>query len=281
MKNRTLTLIVILIIISSGSISIYGWGKKGHKLVNTKAVEFLPEEMSAMLAWKDYIGEHASDPDIRKDTDTTEGPKHYIDIDFYPEFLDGKMIEDKEQLVQKYGIDTVVKMGLLPWATLNTYNSLIKSFQEKNRDKILIYISDLGHYVADGHQPFHTILNYDGQLTDQKGIHGRYESEMVNDYIDQITSSVSKGKIEYVSEPLDYIFDYLGRSNSFAPVIFNADKIAYEITNSHGSEDYYRLLWFRTKYVTTYQLSNASSVLVSFIYSAWVDAGKPDLDQLN
>lgn len=281
MINRILTFVIMFIMICSSCTSMYGWGKKAHKLVNVKAIEFLPDEMSEMLAWKDYVGEHSIDPDLRKDTDSTEGPKHYIDIDFYPEFLNGKMIEDREQLAQKYGAEKIVKMGLLPWATLDTYKMLEKSFKEKNRDKILIYISDLGHYVADGHQPFHTVLNYDGQLSDQRGIHGRYESEMVNKYIDEITSEVTKGKIEYISEPLDFVFDYLTRSNSFAPVIFDADKTAYEITSSHGSDDYYRLLWFRTKYVTTYQLSNASSVLASFIYSAWVDAGKPNLDKLN
>lgn len=279
MKSKQFILALALIFIVPSFN--FAWGKKAHKLVNTKAIEFLPDEMNLMKSWKDYLGEHASDPDIRRDYDSIEWPKHFIDIDYYPEFLNGKVIKDKSILIGLYGEETVVKMGLLPWATLETYDNLKKSFMEKNRDKVLIYTSDLGHYVADGHQPFHTLLNYDGELTDQKGIHGRYESEMVNAYIDQIASSIKTPNVGYVTEPLDFIFDYLTASNSSAPVIFNADKIAYEQTGSHGSDDYYRLMWFRTKYVTIDQLSNASGVLASLIYSAWIDAGKPNLNELN
>jgi len=281
MKSKQFVLVLALIFIIPSFNYTFAWGKKAHKLVNIKAIEFLPEEMILMKSWKDYLGDHASDPDLRKDMDSAEGPKHYIDIDYYPEFQKGKMIYDKEELISIYGAETVTKMGLLPWATFETYSKLVQSFMEKNRDKVLIYASDLGHYVADGHQPFHTLLNYDGQLSDQRGIHGRYESEMVNKYIDQIESSIKTQNVEYVSEPLNYIFDYLTASNSFSPVIFYADKLAYEQAGSHGSENYYRLMWFRTKYVTIEQLSSASRVLASLIYSAWIDAGKPNLSELN
>src|SRR4030042_3933584 len=106
--------------------------------------------------------------------------------------MNGRMIQDKNELISIYSEETVTKMGLRPWATFDTYNNLVQSFMQKNRDKVLIFVSDLGHYVSDGHQPFHTMLNYDGQLTDQKGIHGRYESEMVNRYIDQIANSIRR-----------------------------------------------------------------------------------------
>lgn len=283
MNNKSVTIALTIFFVLLGVACTFAWGNKAHKLVNEKAIEILPDEMSIMKSWKGYIVEHASDADIRRDngTDTTEEPKHFIDLDFYAEFLNGKMIKDKNKLISLYGEETVVKMGLLPWAILDTYNNLKKSFVEKNRDKILIFISDLGHYVADAHQPFHTILNYDGQLTDQRGIHGRYESEMVNRYIDQIANSLTIQNVRYISEPLNYIFDFLTASNSLTPVILTADKLAFEQTDSHGSDDYYRLMLFRTKSITIDQLSKAAGVLTSFIYSAWFDAGKPDLSELN
>jgi hypothetical protein len=281
MKSKSAIFVISCVIIISSFTSTFAWGKEGHKLINSKAIEFLPEEMNLMKSWKDYVSEHAPDPDTRKDSDSTERPKHYIDIDYYQEFLNGKMIEDKNQLISIYGEETITKMGLLPWATLETYNKLVQAFIEKNRDKVLIFTSDLGHYVADGHQPFHTMLNYDGQLTDQKGIHGRYESEMINRYIDKISNSVTTHPVIYVAEPLDYIFNFLTASNLYSPVIFSADKIAYEKAGSHGTDEYYRLMWFRTKHLTMEQISNACEALASLIYSAWVDAGKPDLSELN
>jgi len=261
--------------------STFPWGKKAHKLINQKGIELLPDEVSIMRSWKDYIGDHASDPDIRKDKDTTEGPKHFIDIDYYPEFLNGKMIQDKDELIALYGGETVTKMGLLPWAAIESYNKLVQSFREKNRDNIIIFSADLGHYIGDGHQPFHTCLNYDGQLTGQKGIHGRYESEMVNRYIDQISNSLTTREVKYVAKPLEYIFDFLTASNFYSPVIFNADRTAFAQSDSHGSDNYYRLMWFRTKNVTITQLSDAAGSLASLIYSAWVDADKPILGELN
>lgn len=282
MKIKIFVLAIILILSSSLNY-IFAWGNKAHRLINNKAIETLPEEMKTMRTWIDYISDHASDADIRRDngSDTTETPKHYIDIDFYDEFLNGNMIIEKDELISEYGEETVTKMGILPWATFETYNKLVQSFMEKNRDKILIYIADLGHYVGDGHQPFHTMLNYDGQLTDQKGIHGRYESEMVNKYIDKISNSIESRGIEYVKNPLAYIFEYLKVSNSVAPIIFNADKLAFKQAESHGNSDYYRLMWFRTDYITIDLLSNASGALASLIYSAWIDAGKPNLQELN
>jgi hypothetical protein len=276
-KPAAISLILALLFCAS----TFPWGKKAHKLINQKGIELLPDEMSIMRSWKDYIGDHASDPDIRKDKDTTEGPKHFIDIDYYPEFLNGKMIKDKNQLVSVYGEKTVTDMGLLPWATLDTYNNLKKSFLEKNKDKIQNFIIDLGHYVGDGHQPFHTNLNYDGQLTDQKGIHGRYESEMINSYIDQIASSFQAQAVRHITEPLDYIFDYITTTNSYSPIIFYADKMAFEQTKSHSGDEYKRMMWFRTKNLTNEQVSNASIVLASLIFTAWIDAGKPNLAELN
>lgn len=283
MKSKYFFFFILFHFLIINCYPVLGWGNKAHKLINEKAIEMLPDEMNQMKLWKDYIGEHASDADIRRDTriDTTEWPRHYIDIDFYPEFLNGNMITDKNELVSLYGEEKVTKMGLLPWATFTTYENLKKAFSELNRDKVLIYAADLGHYIGDGHQPFHTMLNYDGQLTDQKGIHGRYESEMVNEYFDQIEDTIKLHQIEYVTDPLNYIFDFLTRTNSFAEVIFIADKIAYDQTGKHGGNEYYRLLWFRTKYLTIDQISHAAESLASLIYTAWIDAGKPNLSELN
>lgn len=283
MKSKQQIALLTLIYFFINLNVAYSWGREAHKLINSRAVESLPDEMSLVKTWSEYLGEHASDADIRRDTkvDKDEWPRHFIDIDYYAEFLNGNMTQDKNQLISIYGEETVTKMGLLPWATFESYNRLVQSFIEKNRDKVLIFAADLGHYVGDGHQPFHTMLNYDGQLTDQKGIHGRYESEMVNRYIDQIKSSIKVQSVEYIRDPLNYIFEYLTVSNSVAPIIFNADQLAFKQAESHGNSNYYRLMWFRTKYITIDLVSNASGILASLIYSAWVDAGKPILAELN
>jgi hypothetical protein len=259
----------------------FPWGEEGHKLIASKAIDLLIQKIENIEQYNDFISEHSIDPDLRKDIDKTEGVKHYIDIDFYEEFFNGKMILDKNQLISLYGDSVVTKMGLLPWASFETFRNLTKAFKEMNRDKILIYASDLAHYVADAHQPMHTILNYDGQLTNQKGIHYRYESLMLEKYLDELGEETKGSEIIYVEEPLDYIFNYISNSCSLSEVLFASDKMASKRTGSTNNDEYYRLLWFGTKYVTKIQFESAYNSLASLLYTAWVDAGEPPVNEIN
>ena len=260
---------------------IYSWGEKGHQVISKNAVMLLPKEMASFNAWKDYMVEHASDADIRRKTDKTEAPRHYIDIDFYKEFLNGNMIENQDELISKYGDSTVTANGILPWTTQETLNSLTVALKEKNRDKALIYAADLGHYVADGHQPMHTTVNYNGQLTDQKGVHFRYEVTMVDMHIDTLEDVVDSSNINYIKDPLSFIFNYISNANSVNNVLLDADKLAHQETGSTESDDYYRIMWFRTKYVTEMQFKTAEEDLSSLLYTAWVNAGKPTFSDIN
>jgi S1/P1 Nuclease len=260
---------------------IYSWGEKGHALINKKAVEILPAYMNSFKMWKDYLSQHASDADFRKENDKSEGPRHYIDIDYYKEFLNGKMIESKDELVSKYGDSIVTSKGILPWATLETLNNLTEAFKEKNRDKILIYAADLGHYVADGHQPMHTVVNYNGQQTGQKGVHFRYEVTMIDKNIDTLSQITDTSNVKFVKNPLDFIFNYISNANSVNVVLLDADKSAHELTGSTESEDYLRIMWFKTSYVTQMQFRTAEQDLASLLYTAWINAGKPSFADIN
>ncbi len=153
--------------------------------------------------------------------------------------------------------------------------------KEKNRDKALIYAADLGHYVGDGHQPMHTIMNYNGQMTGQKGIHFRYESIMVDSNLTEINKDFDSEKAKYVGKPLDFIFNYISDANSAADLLFAADEFAYKQTNSRKDESYYKLLWFRTRYITEIQIENSARDFASLFYSAWIDAGKPSFDDIH
>lgn len=272
---------LFLVVIILPMSFVYPWGAKGHTVINENAVEILPKEMNSFKVWKDYLGQHASDADIRRETDKSEAPRHYIDIDFYKEFLNGKMIEKKEELISKYGDSTVTSNGILPWATLQTLNNLTEAFKEKNRDKILIYAADLGHYVADGHQPMHTTVNYDGQFSNQKGVHYRYEVTMVDMHIDTLQQIIDTSNVNFISDPLNFIFKYISNANTVNVVLLDGDKLAHSISGSTESDDYYRIFWFRTKYVTETQFKTAEEDLASLFYTAWVNAGKPDFNNIN
>ncbi|HVO75362.1 MAG TPA: hypothetical protein VMT35_15135 [Ignavibacteriaceae bacterium] len=278
MKNKLFVIVSILLLNNSAS---FPWGAEGHKLITKKAIENLPPELKELKRWEEIFIDRSNDADKRKESDKSEGPKHFIDIDYYREFQDGRMIEDKDKLVKIYGDNTVIKTGILPWATFETYEKLIKAFMEKNKENMLTYISDLAHYVEDGHQPMHTLVNYDGQLSGQKGVHYRYESEMVDMHLDELSNSFDSCGTKIITNPLDFIFDYITEANSYSDLLFSADNFAFKQCGSREGSEYYRLLWFKTKYITEAQFRNAGRDLVSLIYSAWIKAGRPDVAAVN
>lgn len=268
-----------LLLISLAASVLLGWGNEGHKLINKKAIDLLPAEMSDFMKYQDYISMHAPDPDDRKKEDSTEPNKHYIDIDFYKEYNNGTLLRNKEELHKIYG-DSVNTLGVLPWATIETFNNLSKAFVERDRDKVLILAADLGHYVADGHQPMHTMVNYNGQLSGQKGIHMRYEVEMVDKYLDQLVNNYTNCSVKKIDEPLEFVFGYISNSNSVAEVIYDADLDLLQ-KYSVNQDEYLRLLWFRTNYITKILINTAAEDFASLLYTAWLNAGKPSLNELN
>lgn len=275
MKFKSLFLLLVI------AAAAFGWGEDGHKLITKNAVRLLPAEMKFFKNYEIYLIEHSLDADKRRKDDPSEFPKHFIDIDFYEEFNQGRMPINRSLLTEKYGDSVVTQMGILPWVTLQTFENLTKALKEKNRDKILILSADLAHYVEDGHQPMHTVLNYDGQLTGQKGLHARYESKMVTKYLDEIKFEHDSSKIHHINNPLQFIFSYITDANSLNPVIMAADNHAGSLAGSKDNDEYYRLLWFRTEYLTNIQIQNASNALASLLFTAWINAGKPSLNDIN
>lgn len=280
MKNRFLIGIIILTNIFFYTSSVFPWGDKGHKLISKKSVLFLPASMKSFVKWGSYLEEHAPDPDLRKRVDKSEAPKHFIDIDFYKEFLSGNMVEDEDSLIAKYGKEEVTKQGLLPWATLETLENLTKAFKDKDKNSALKYAADLGHYVADGHQPMHTVMNYNGQLTNQKGVHARYEITMVDDHLKELDESFDPQPVKRIKNPRSFIFNYIEDANSVCNVLMDADNFAFDQAKKRTGGKYYNLMWFRTKYITEIQFNNAAKDFAALLYTAWVNGGKPSFSKM-
>ena len=255
--------------------TMYGWGDEGHKLITDKALHALPSEMKTFSPWFDFITTHCVDPDNRKRDDKTEGAKHYIDIDYYKEYNKGNFQENFDSLSAMYGKDVVTKQGVLPWALQNTYHALVEAFRSHNAAKTKVMMADLAHYVGDAHQPMHTTVNYDGQLSGQKGVHSRYEIYMVNKHYNELAAKVIPGQAAPVKEITKFVFDCIYESNSLLPIVMMADTSAANETNKNYNEEYYRLLWFKTQYATVSEMKNGAERLASLFYTAWLEAGTP------
>jgi hypothetical protein len=271
---RTLLFLSLLI---NCSCSSFGWGDPSHKKINSHIFLFIPSEMSFLSSWADSLSYHALDADARKTTDPTEAYKHYIDIDNYLEFLSsGTISEDLSANVTLHGQTFIDNNGILPWATLTAYDSLVKCFKRKDWHKAMLFATDLGHYVGDGHNPLHITANYNGQLSvpSQVGLHSRYESHMMTRYLDQI--NISAATINITVNVRSYIFSYLYQNYRYVDSILKADEYAQIISTSYN-DLYYQLLWQKCGYFTKMLLNNGSKNLATLIYTAWCEAGKPTM----
>lgn len=275
--KRIITLFFLFILLFFIVTEIIAWGGVGHSLINRNSTRHFPDEMAGYKLWSEFLALHASDADYRKGSDPNEGNKHYIDIDNYPEFLAGNFPFSIDTLINRYGWNYVWQQGILPWATKNTLDSLTVALQNHEWDKAKLLAADLGHYVADGHQPLHITRNYDGQFTNQRGIHSRYETQMINQFQNELTFSTET--IQYVSDPVSFIFDYLFESYSFLDDLLRADSLAKSIAGNTNSTTYYNSLWQQTNVFTKYLFKKASVRLGSLIYTAWFNAGSPQLPQ--
>jgi hypothetical protein len=229
--------------------------------------------MSVFINAGSYFGQHASDADTRKGKDPTEAPKHFIDIESYAAFAN--LTPNLDSLRSIYGASNVTTIGILPWATVQTYDSLVASLRRGAIARAESIAADLGHYVGDGHQPLHVTVNYDGQLTNNDGVHSRYETTMINTYAAQL--SVTPVPAAYVNNRFAYVMAYLLVSNSLADSVLRADTGAKSVSGWNGSGTtpaaYTSELWNRTRSLTQREMQGATVALADLWYSSWVDAG--------
>ncbi len=270
MKRNTIQSVLMFAMI----LLLCSWGEKGHQKINGSASQNFPARLNRYNGWSEKLAEHGSDPDKRRRTDPTEDIKHYIDIDAYSDFLQtNRIVEGKEEAFNKYGEEFIKKNGTLPWVTDSTYQELVKQFRAKEWSKAVLTAADLGHYVADGHMPLHLTLNYDGQLTGQKGIHNRYESKMINLYIDSIT--VKRSRLHKVQNVSRYVFDYMYQNYQYKDSLLKDDLIAFNASGQEYGAMYYQTLWSQFGTITIRLITDSSKATAELIRTAWIEAGRP------
>lgn len=265
---------LILAAITICSTLFIGWGNVGHRIINTKTILSVSPSMSFWGNWSDSLAAHGSDADYRKSNDPTEAPKHYIDIDNYPEFISNEYISQSfDSLVLQHGYSFVMDQGILPWAIMNTFDSLQTAFQNNRFHKAMLFAVDLGHYVGDMHMPLHLTRNYNGQYTGQSGVHSRFESSMINTYNGQII--YSGDSMIYIYDISDFVFSTLYNNYNYVDSVLQADSVAKAFAGNTNSTAYYSKMWELSKGFTTKLFKDASHKLTCLIYSAWINAGSP------
>ncbi|GMQ26948.1 hypothetical protein Aoki45_36310 [Algoriphagus sp. oki45] len=270
------------------------WGFYAHSLINRQAVFSLPPEMMVLYKTElEFITEKAVNPDRRRYAVEGEAEKHYIDLDHYGDSALFILPKYWPEAIQKFPEDSLRAHGIGPWAAYLTFVSLTKAMEQKNKAAILRLSADLGHYLGDLNVPLHTTKNYNGQLTGQEGIHGFWESRVPELLAKDYTFWV--GKAEYVEKPQLAIWDAVANAHLKVDSVLQTErelssqfpqdqKYSYEERNGLTVRVYSRE--FTEAYAMALdgmverQMRKSIKMIADFWYTAWINAGQPDLSTL-
>ncbi|MGZ8255987.1 MAG: hypothetical protein ACXWVT_14120 [Burkholderiaceae bacterium] len=274
---------VLLIVLSIPSSSD-AWGFEAHKFIADRMIELLPPELKPLFEERrPFIVERSVDPDLWRNVGwEEEPPNHFLDLDheaFGPYPFNG-LPRDYADAIQKFGREFIHTQGLLPWRTSEFYGRLQREFESLKRkpapgyaaDNIVLMAAVIAHYVSDGHVPLHSVVNYNGQLTGQDGLHSRWESELFERY--RSTLKVVPPPVKPVSVPRDVMFEVLLASHRATANVFESDRKAAEGREFYD-EGYFEALAAGTLSTLERRLNESISSVASFIVGAWEAAGKP------
>ena len=277
------------------------WGTWGHHHINKSAVLALPDTIGTFFYNHiDFITEESVSPDLRKYAiqDKAESPRHFFDMENYGKNMDSVPKLSKPAYAA-YDEKFLSKNGSLPWVIQDIEDRLTKAFKDKNKSEILYLAANLGHYIADAHMPLHTTNNYDGQMTNQKGIHAFWESQLPELYGDKY--NFYTGPPQYINDLSSETWRIIQNSHNLMEPMLEADK---KLTERFPKENLYKkdstgaLIKNNFKqpihtneYASQYhealkgmvesQMRGAISETANFWYTAWVNAGRPDLRDLD
>lgn len=256
------------------AILFVGWGSVGHRMINRKTYLSFPSVMNPLRWFTDSMAFHASDADIRKNVDPSEEYRHYIDIEYYQEYLtNGRIPQNWDSLVAIHGLNFVIGNGYVPFAIIATTDSVKKYFLLHDWRNAMLKAADLGHYVADAHQPLHCTRYYDGWSTSSNGIHSRYETGLI--VADTANIQYTGSSVVFVNDINNYAFNMVYNSNKLVDSVYRGDSLAYAQTGYHSGTAFNQAFWSYVGSFTIRLFKEASYQIMSLVYTAWVNAGSP------
>lgn len=266
-----------------------GWGMDVHRLITEKAIDGLPAELKPFFApERAFISEHSVDPDLWRVMDLKgdrgdEPPNHFLDMDFEEgataPFLN--IPREYDEYVKKYGIGPATRYGRLPWRAEEVYTRLVAMFRDIGKpnapyaaDNAVYLVAVLAHYVEDAHQPFHGALNYDGQITNQRGIHSRFETELV--LRNRTAWKWAPVAITAIPNFREFMFKTLIDSQQLVAPVLAAD------LKAAGGREFYDNGYFDALLkgagsIAERRMNEAASAVASVVHGAWTEAGRPAL----
>src|SRR6185436_1457588 len=186
--RKALFVATLVVVSSLVPASAFAWGFTGHRLIMRRAIDLLPAELKPFFAeHREEIVVRAIDPDLWRNVGWEDDPNHFLDFGARElgEFPFAALPREYGAALEKFGIATMKRNGLLPWRATEIFGNLRRGFEGFTRgsgfaaNDVVLFAPVLCHYIQDSHQPLHATINYNGQLTGNEGIHSRFESDLI------------------------------------------------------------------------------------------------------
>lgn len=238
--------------------------------------------------------------EISLDEDTTAYKRFFI-RNILPEYYEDEwniacdslnaLLAEPVDCEKAFAIDRFSEYGILPYNLVRVYRQLTRAFEAKDFNRILRHSAEIGHYVGDAHVPLHTTENYNGQLTNQVGIHAFWESRLPELYADE-QYDYFVGKANYITDPKAYFWDIILESHAHLDSVLLIEEdlrrsfprdmqMCYEErlgrTIHTQCKPFAKAYHERMQGMVEERMTASIKAIGDVWYSAWIEAGQPDL----
>ena len=295
---------ILIFVVLAAQQPAGAWGVEGHTWINRVAAEALPKTMPPFLRraagrlaylgpepdrWRNAV----SEPQLKY----SQEPDHFFNSESLPADFgplpDGRYrfiqrLYEKRAAALQAGADKKEadellpeNVGFQPYIVMEVYGRLKAAFREYRHIKaagqktfgveqnIILYAGWLGHYVADGSQPLHVTVKYDGWTgpnpsgyRTKKGIHWDYESRFVKENITpREFAPLVKTPVQLKEPFLDYQ-NYIKESLAQVEPLYQLEKAG--ALEGRGSEE--------ARQFTRQRLAAGAQMLANLWYTAWMES---------
>ena len=280
--RKASVVVVVALIACAAPPPAAAWGTAAHRHIMARAIDLLPVELKPFfLQHRDELVMRVIDPDLFRVLGWEEDPNHFVNFGAKElgEYPFKELPREYGAAIEKFGMATLRRNGLLPWRQQEEFGNLRRAFEGFTREtygpgNAVLFAAVMSHYVQDAHQPLHASVNYDGQMTGNNGIHARFETALFERFQSRLTIRPAPPTPTLNSR--DAAFDALLSSYKLVDPILKADEAARQGKETYDDE-YFERLFTTVRPILEQRLGEAITATAGLIMGAWEQAGRPVL----
>jgi hypothetical protein len=251
------------------------WGRSANRLILNRAIDTLPPELRQFFdANRATLLKHVNDPFENLEKQSADHKNQFLYLEKYGRFPFDALPRSYRAAVAKFGKSKLESNGLLPWQIGVYSQKLTEAMREGKWEEAKMNAAILANYVAAAHDPFNTTDNFDGHLSGQRGVNDRFGTTLIDRYSSFFF--MRPNDAVFIADPTDHAFDACLSAHSWLESILLADRDSRRGLNSY-TDEYYDHFYNQSGAVLIRQISDAATDVGSFWFTAWKNAGQPQL----